>query len=162
MANEEKNTAPRARVYILDVAVVLLALLLAVCLWQKNNIAYFFEADTTQKTYTVSFVVDAVRYDTTGTLAAGTKLYTNTDKGQVELGTLQDAPDVVPYTGQTAESYFDGTHYVSLNGSLVCRGTLRGGVLVLPGISLAVNDTLLVHTEYISLQLHVVAITENV
>ena len=45
MANEEKSTAPRAKIYILDVAVVLLALLLAVCLWQKNNIAYFFEGD---------------------------------------------------------------------------------------------------------------------
>jgi hypothetical protein len=161
MANEEKNTAPRARIYILDVVVVLLAVLLAVCLWQKNNIAYFFEADTAQKTYTVSFVAEAVRYDTTGTLTAGTKLYASTDKGQIELGTLQDAPDALPYTGQSADSFFDGAHYVSLNGSFVCRGALRSGVLVLTGISLAVNDTLLVQTEYNNFRLQVVAITEN-
>ena len=82
MAIEGKGTALRARTYILDVAVVLLALLLAVCLWQKNNIAYFFESDTAQKSYSVTFAVDGVRYDTTKTLFAGAKLFVNGNKVQ--------------------------------------------------------------------------------
>ncbi|MBE6604645.1 MAG: hypothetical protein E7639_02940 [Ruminococcaceae bacterium] len=170
MANEEKSTAPRAKVYILDVAVVLLALLLAVCLWQKNNIAYFFEADTTQKAYSVTFVIENVRYDTTKTLAEGTKIYVMTDKGQAELGTLQDAPDVLPRlsTAQTATGAVsvlmpqtDPQRFVDLSGTFVCRGVLRDATLVLPSLSLAVNTTLVVQTEYNNLLLRVVSITEN-
>lgn len=170
MANEEKSTAPRAKIYILDVAVVLLALLLAVCLWQKNNIAYFFEGDTAQKAYSVTFTVENVRYDTTKTLVAGSKVYVTTDKGQGELGTLQDAPDVLPRLSTAVTPagsvavlmpQTDPQRFVDLCGTLVCRGILRNDALVLSACSLCVGDTLVVQTEYNTLLLRVVSITEN-
>ena len=171
MATEGKGTATRARTYVLDVAVVLLALLLAVCLWQKNNIAYFFEADTAQKSYTVTFAVDGVRYDTTKTLVAGSKMYVETDNGQVELGSLLDAPEVLPYfTSATTEGGevavlmpgTDAERLVNLNGTFTCRGLVRGDTLVLHSYSLTVGTVVAVQTEYNNFLLRVVSITENV
>ncbi len=172
MATEDKYAATRVQIRLLDVAVLFLALLTALAVWQQSNLAYIFEADHTPRSFAVSFEITNVRYTAIESLAAGTPVYVGTERGTVELGALLDAPAVLPRIkevmgeeGMPSTNVLlpqnDPDRYVDVTGTFLCRGVLREGALVLGDVTLSVGSDVLVSASESNLQIRVLSISEN-
>ncbi|MBR2011371.1 MAG: hypothetical protein IKA06_06475 [Clostridia bacterium] len=158
MNNDEKSRAQKhTKMNILDVAIVLLVLLTALAIWQKDNLAQIFENDRTKSSFAVAFEITAVRYDLVDDLAASTVIYAETEDGFVELGMLLDEPVITLREGAAGSEYA----YVDLACTLSCHGILREGALVVDrDLILEVSEQLSVVTETSNLHLQVISITE--
>ena len=158
MNNDEKSrTARHSRINILDVAIIVLAFLTVLAIWQKDNLADVFENDRTKSSFAVAFEVSAVRYDLVEDLAAGAVLYAEAEDGFVELGMLLDEPVITWREGENGSEYA----YVDLVGTLSCHGILREGALVVDSDLIIESGKLLsVVTETSNLNIRVISITE--
>ena len=158
MNNDEKSrTARHSRINILDVAIIVLAFLTVLAIWQKDNLADVFENDRTKSSFAVAFEVSAVRYDLVEDLAAGAVLYAEAEDGFVELGMLLDEPVITWREGENGSEYA----YVDLVGTLSCHGILREGALVVDSdLTIESGKLLSVVTETSNLNIQVISITE--
>lgn len=171
MANDEKRTAVHSHARLLDVAVLLLAVLSLVALWQRHNLAYVFEGDRTPRSYSVSFEILGVRRDTALALEAETVLYAKTEQGAAELGVLTNELTVLPrileVKGENGEScnvlmpIVGNGAFVDAAGTFSCHGVMREGKLAVGEVVLAVGEELSVVGEGLELELRVVSLSEN-
>ena len=157
---------------VIDLALLLLALLAVIAVWQRNNLRYFFEGDRVKSSYTVALTVSAVRADTAELLTADTMLYVREDGVVHELGRLVDDAVLLPHTVQMPRA--DGgvvevlpadspTALFDLSASFTCRGVLRDGSLVLDnGLVLHPEMELSAFTEHGEVHIFIRSITENV
>ena len=88
----KKKVLSRMRVTPLDVALILLVVLIAISIWQKNNIQYLFEKQKQEKSYTVSFEIEGMRVSSAELLVENTSLYFYEDDKKVSLGKLGAEP----------------------------------------------------------------------
>ncbi len=169
----QKKITSQNRLNILDLALLLLALLAVIAIWQRENLRFFFEGDRVKSSYSVSFTVSAVRDDTADLLTADTMVYLKTDGAVYELGRLSDDADRLPCAvlmpradGGTAEVILpadDPAALFDLNATFVCRGILRDGALVLDsGVVLRPEMEMLLLTERGEMWAFIRSITENV
>lgn len=172
MVNEEKYMVTRVRVALLDVAVLLLLVLTLVAVWQQSNLKYVFEGDHTPQSFSVSFEVINVPQSAIDTLNENTVLFATADRGLVELGTLLDDPVTLPHVTQmTGEGTTPpvnvilpqngGERYVDATGTLLCRGVMRDGSLMVGDISLSAGEEIWVTTEQGKFYVCVLSISEN-
>ena len=167
-----KKIRPQNHLNVLDLALLLLALLAIIAVWQRNNLRFLFEGDRVKSSYTVTFTVSAVRADTADLLGVDTVLYVRDGNTAHELGRLTKDAEVLPHTvlmprgdGGVAEvvlSPDDPQALFDLNGAFTCRGVPRDGALVLEGgLTLSPEMELSVFTSRGEMQIFVRSITEN-
>ena len=172
MVNEEKYTVTRPRVALLDVAVLLLVVLTLVATWQQSNLKYVFEGDHTPRSFSVSFEVVNVTQDALDGLQENTVLFVAAERGLLELGTLLDDPVTLPHVTQMAGDgktppqnvilpQGAGERYVDATGTLLCRGVLRDGSLMVGDIRLSVGEEIVVTTERGKFHICVLSMSEN-
>ncbi len=172
MASKEKYTVTRVRVTLLDVAVLLLLVLTLVATWQQGNLKYVFEGDHTPQSFSVSFEVINVPQSAVDTLNENTVLFATADRGAVELGTLLDDPAILPHVTQMTAGdttppknvivpQNGGERYVDATGTLLCRGVMRDGSLMVGDIRLTVGEKIWVMTEQGKFHFSVLSVSEN-
>lgn len=168
---EEKKTS-RFRINMLDVVLLLLAILCAVGIWQRNNIRALFASGEELDSYTVSFEIRKLRSATVELLPKGTALYTDDGEDRVPLGTIADhlsvsaAFEYLPNDkGEPVKSVYPEDEYENLldaNGKLTCRGIERNGRFLVDGeLYLAVNQTIYAMSEDVDLEIRITAIRKN-
>ena len=169
----KKKITPQNHLNILDLALLLLALLAAVAIWQRGNLRFFFEGDRVKSSYSVSFTVSGVHPDTAALLSADTMLYVGEGHNVQELGRLTDDALVFSHTvlmpredGTAAHVVLPAANplaVVDLGATFTCRGVLRDGTLVLDsGLVLAPDAEIAAFTERGEIRICIQSITENV
>jgi hypothetical protein len=144
----------KKRFNLLDLALILLALLAIVGLWQRNNLKRLFSDKELLEEYVITFEVKRVRSTTAQLLDKDVALYTDAGEESVVLGKLTQPVAVSPATVFLAHSGTGtGTvemveavypqdeyeYYQDVGGELSCRGIERGGSFFLDGKLLLVK-----------------------
>ena len=175
MANKEKETKKSGagwHVNFLDVVLILLAILCIVGVWQRKNLQKLFTDEEVMESYTVTFEIKKLRSTTVELLQKGTELYLTEGEEAITLGTLS-----VPVSTAAATEYFvnaDGDtvsavypqdqyeYLLDVTGTLTCRGIRRDNAFLLEGKTyLAVNQTVLAHTENADVTIRITSITKD-
>ena len=171
---QRKKIVPQNHFNIIDLALLLLALLAAVAIWQRQNLAFLLEGDRVKASYSVTVSVSSVRRDAAELLTADTALYVKSGNDTKELGRLLDDALVLPRTvlmprgdGESAVEVLlpvgDEAELVDLHVTLICRGIIRDGALVLDnGVFLQPDMELRAFTDRGEWQISVLSIMENV
>ena len=73
--SEEKKSGAGVRFNLLDVALIVLALLCVISVWQRGNLKRIFEEGGVYQPYTVSFVAESISQGTADALQKDTVLY---------------------------------------------------------------------------------------
>ena len=161
----ERST--RRHFTLLDLALVLLALLAIVGLWQRNNLKKLFAEEEILQEYVITFEIKKVRSTTAALLDKDVALYTENDGETVSLGTLTQPVAVSPATVYLP-LYGTGTgtvemveavypqdeyeYYQDAGGELACLGVERDGVFFLGGQMLLVKgQQILAQTEAVDI-----------
>ena len=165
--SEQENKKGRAarRISWLDIAVILLAILCVVAVWQRANLQFFFEGEHEQTSFSVVLLARAVPETAAEMLAKDTRVY----QGGAEVGVVTDGPSLLPCTvllpGENGDAAVEVTNpngLVDLSVTLTCQGVLRDGGLVLSsGAVLLVGETADYQTEQGALSFTVMLITKN-
>lgn len=170
---EKKKFAPRIRLNVFDVLLVLLAILCVVGVWQRHNLQKLFESDETLEAYTVTFEVRKMRSTTANLLQKDTMLYLEDDGERVSLGALAERVSASAATvylqdqsGNTVKAVYPQDEFeylLDVNGTLNCRGVMHNGTFLLEGKTyLAVNSTVMAHTETADFEIRIVGIEKVV
>ena len=169
--NKKKSTA-RIRVTPLDIALVLLVVLIVISLWQKNNIQHLFEKQKQERSYAVTFELAGVRVSAAELIKENMALYFYDGDEKMELGNLNGAPLLKPYTqiytntkGETVTMIYPTDDRengrVTLCGTFVCHGAQNDLVLVHEeGLRMQVGNSFTLSTELGDFEAVVVSITE--
>lgn len=171
MKNEkDKNKkARRFPLNVFDVALILLAVLCIVGVFQRNNLQQMFEKKEALENYTLTFEVKQMRNTAASLLVQGTELYLTDREARVSLGTLSGPFNAVPATvylqdknGNTVKAVYPEDDYECLQdgtGTLNCRGIEHEGRFLLEGKTyLAVNQTVTAYTESADLEIRITGI----
>lgn len=167
----KRKMIPRNYFSALDLALLLLAVLVAVAIWQRSNLRFLFEGDRVKASYSVTLSVNGVRPEVADLLSADTALFLKGENSTEELGRLVDDPLLLPRTvilpeaGDTAVLLppEDERSLVDINATLLCRGIVRDGALVLDsGAVLQPGAELAVFTEKGEVTVVILSVTENV
>ena len=164
--NEKKT---RRHFNLLDVAIILLALLAVVGVWQRRNLQDLFTTEEVLESYTVTFEVKKIRSTTLDQLQKGTELYLSEDDEQFSLGVLSQQLSVAAATvylqnqdGETVKAVYpqDNHEYLlDADGVLSCEGVTHDGSFLLGGrVYLAINQIVDVRTETADLQIRITGI----
>ena len=167
-----KNSAKR-RLNLLDIALILLAVLSFVGIWQRSNLQQLFTKEELLESYTVTFEIKKVRSTTADLLQEDTELYILNGEERVRLGTLAQRVSAAPATvylqdreGNTVQSVYpqDANEYLlDVSGILHCEGVEHDGSFLLGGrVYLATNQTIAVQTETADLEIRITGIQRNV
>lgn len=173
MANKEKKVRKSGwHVNFFDIILILLAILCIVGVWQRKNLQKLFTDEEVMESYTVTFEIKKLRSTTVELLQRGTEMYLTEGEETVSLGTLS-----VPVSTAAATEYFvdekgnivtavypqDQYEYLlDVTGTLSCRGIRRDNAFLLEGKTyLAVNQTVLAHTETADVTIRITSITKN-
>ncbi len=139
---------------LLDLALVLLALLAIVGVWQRNNLKQLFSDKELLEEYVITFEVKRVRSTTARLLDKDVALYTVSGEESVALGRLTQPVAVspatvfLPHTGtgtgtlEMVEAVYpqdEYEYYQDVGGELSCRGIERDGAFFLDGKMLLVK-----------------------
>lgn len=150
--SEEKKSGAGVRFNLLDVALIVLALLCVISVWQRGNLKRIFEEGGVYQPYTVSFVAESISQGTADALQKDTVLYIEEDGTRVTLGTLNDTVSVT----------MRGNWSVNISGSMTCMVLQKDGRYFLRnGPQLALNMPLLAESETATLRLTVVEIEKS-
>ncbi|MBE6594794.1 MAG: hypothetical protein E7644_03225 [Ruminococcaceae bacterium] len=150
--SEERKNSPRVRFNLLDVALIALALLCVVSVWQRGNLKKIFEESGVYQSYTVTFAAENISQATADALKAGTVLYAEDNGTRFVLGTLNDNVSVVS----------KGNWSLSVSGSLNCMLLPKDGLYFLKdGPQLALNMRFVAESETATLELVVLGIEKS-
>lgn len=148
----ERST--KKRFSLLDLALVLLALLAIVGLWQRNNLKKLFAEEEILERYVITFEIKKVRSTTAQELKKDVALYTYNGDEIVDLGTLNQQVAVSPAsvylphrgtgggTVEMVEAVYpldDYEYYQNAGGELSCLAIERDGAFYLGGKMLLVK-----------------------
>ena len=153
----------RRRFSILDLALVFLALLAIVGLWQRNNLKKLFSEEELLEEYVITFEIKKVRSTTAQLLEKDVALYTKNGEQTVSLGKLTQPVAVSPATVylphpgmgtgtvEMVEAVYpqdEYEYYQDAGGELSCLALERDGAFFLGGQLLLVKgQQILAHTE---------------
>ena len=157
----------KRRFSVLDFALVILALLAIVGLWQRNNLKNLFAEKEILQEYVITFEIKKVRSTTAQLLEKNVALYTYHGDEAVALGTLTQPVAVSPATVYLPH-YGTGTetvemveavypqdeyeYYQDAGGELACLGIERDGAFFLAGQMLLVKgQQILAQTETVDI-----------
>ena len=166
-----ENNAKR-RFNLLDVALILLAVLSLVGVWQRSNLQNLFTSKELLDEYTVTFEIKKVRSTTVDLLQKDTELYMMNDGERVSLGKLTHQVSAAPATvylqdgsGNTVQCVYpqDNNEYLlDVNGVLQCEGVEHDGSFLLGGkIYLAINQSVTVQTETADIEIRIMGIEKS-
>ena len=139
---------------LLDFALILLAILAIVGLWQRNNLKQLFSDKELLEKYVITFEVKKVRSTTAQLLEKDVALYTLNEEETVVLGKLTQPVAVspatvfLPHTGtgtgalEMVEAVYpqdEYEYYQDVSGELPCLGIERDGSFFLDGKMLLVK-----------------------
>ena len=170
MKNENKSKHPRRfPLNAFDVALILLAVLCVLGVFQRNNLQKMFEKNEAPENYTVTFEIKRMRSTEAELLVPGIEMYLMQGEERVSMGTLSGPFNAVPATvylqdknGNTVEAVYPEDDYERLQdgtGTLNCRGVESEGRFLLEGKAyLAVNQTLKAYTESGDFELRITGI----
>ena len=161
----ERNV--KRRFSLLDLAIVLLALLAIVGIWQRNNLKNLFAEKEILEEYVITFEIKKVRSTTAKLLGKDVALYTYHGEETVSLGTLTQPVAVSPATVYLPH-YGTGTgtvemveavypqdeyeYYQDAGGELACLGIERDGTFFLGGqMMLVKGQQILAQTETVDI-----------
>ena len=142
------------RFNILDVALILFVLLVAIGVWQRPNLQKLFTSEELLDRYAVTFEMKKVRSTTVELLQKGTGLYMMNGEEQISLGELAQPLAATAATvylqdrnGQTVKAVYpqDANEYLlDATGMLLCEGVEHSGSFLVGGkMYLAVNQVVL-------------------
>lgn len=168
----EKDKSKHARRFPLnafDIALILLAILCIVGVFQRNNLQQMFEKDEALENYTLTFEIKQMRSTAAELLVQGTELYLTEADARVSLGTLSGPFNAVPATvylqdkdGNTVKAVYPEDDYERLQdgtGTLNCRGIIHEGRFLLEGKTyLAVNQAVTAYTENADFEIRITSI----
>lgn len=144
----------KRRFGLLDLALILLAILALVGVWQRNNLKKLFAEDEILEQYVITFEIKKVRSTTAQLLVKDLSLYTQNGDGQVALGTLTQPVAVSPATvylsprgaGTGSVNMVEAVYpmdeheyYQDAGGELACLGIEHDGAFFLGGELLVVK-----------------------
>ena len=144
----------KRRVNLLDFALILLAILAIVGLWQRNNLKQLFSDKELLEEYVITFEVKRVRSTTAQLLDKDVALYTLNGEESVVLGRLTQPVAVspatvfLPHTGtgggtlEMVEAVYpqdEHEYYQDVGGELSCLGIEHDGAFFLDGKMLLVK-----------------------
>ena len=148
----ERNA--KKRFGVLDFALILLAVLTLVGVWQRNNLKKLFADDEILEEYVITFEIKKVRSTTAQLLEKDVALYTYNGEDIVSLGTLTQPVAVSPATVylphhgtgtgtlEMVEAVYpqdEYEYYQDAGGELSCLGIERDGAFFLDGKMLLVK-----------------------
>ena len=150
----EKNEVRRFR--LLDMALILLALLAIVGVWQRENLKKLFVKEELLENYVITFEIKKVRSTTAQLLQKGVELYVEDGEERVALGALTQPVAVspatvyLPHSGtgtgtgtlDMVEAVYpldDYEYYQDAGGELSCLGIERDGAFFVSGKMLIVK-----------------------
>ena len=153
-----RETRTERRFTLLDAALILLALLAVVGVWQRHNLQNLFVTESVLEEYTITFEVKKLRSTTVDHLKQGTALYVQDGDEQILLGTLSQnvaasaaTEELYDKNGNRVQAVYPQDEYeylLDVTGVLSCRGLVRDGSFLLGGrMYLANNKTVSVRTE---------------
>ncbi len=156
----ENKTDRRFR--LLDVAIILLALLAALGVWQRDNLKDLFEKEEILESYVLSFEVKRVRSTTAELLQKDVAFYTEENGNSILLGTLTQPVAVLPATvrlphlelGYVDAVYPEDEHeYLQdAKGVLACKGIEHEGSFFVGGMLLvSKGQQIVVQTETVDI-----------
>ncbi len=154
---------------LLDAAIILLALLAVIGVWQRSNLQKLFTADEMLENYTVTFEIKKIRSTTIDQLPKDTEFYLAQEEERVSLGVLSQQLSVAAATvylqdrnGETVKAVYpqDSHEYLlDANGVLSCEGVTHDGSFLVGGkIYLAINQTVSVETETADFEIRITGI----
>ncbi len=157
----------KKRFSLLDFALILLAILLLVGVWQRNNLKKLFAEEEILEQYVITFEIKKVRSTTAQLLKKDVALYTYSGEEIVSLGGLTQPVAVSPATVylphrgtgtgtlEMVEAVYpqdEHEYYQDAGGELSCRGIERDGAFFLDGKMLLVKgQQLLTRTETVDI-----------
>ncbi len=161
---------------VLDVVIILLVVLAIVGVYFRYNSLESIENKMNMKDYTVSFVIDNIRYTTPDHVHVGDQVYFS-DSGE-RMGTLiaeSDDMENIALKCTLASEYFanDEGEMVEVNypqdtrvraeGKMICRGsyTEEGTFLVEGSTYLAAGKVIAVQTETVTVSIRIKNIQET-
>ena len=148
----EKNEARRFR--LLDLALILLALLAIVGVWQRENLKKLFVKEELLEKYVITFEIKKVRSTTAQLLQKDVELYVEDGEERIVLGSLTQPVAVspatvyLPHSGtgtgtlDMVEAVYpldDYEYYQDAGGELSCLGIERDGAFFVSGRMLIVK-----------------------
>ena len=152
MSEERKNTKS-FRFNLLDIALIALALLCIVSVWQRGNLRKIFEEGGVYQSYTIRFSASEVSQGVVDALKAGTTLYVETEGTRCMLGTLNDNVTFVK----------SGTSSFDISGSVTCMILQKEGHHFLKnGPQIALNQSFLAENETAIFEFVVIGIEKAV
>ncbi len=154
---------------LLDAAIILLALLAVIGVWQRSNLQKLFTVDEVLENYTVTFEIKKVRSTTIDQLQKGTELYLMQEDDHLSLGVLSQQLSVAAATvylqdrdGNTVKAVYpqDNHEYLlDADGVLLCEGVEHDGAFLAGGkLYLAINQTVRVQTETADFEIRITGI----
>ena len=160
------------RFNILDAALILFVLLIAIGIWQRPNLQKLFTTEELLDRYTVTFEMKQVRSTTVELLQKGTGLYMMNGEERVSLGELTQPLAATAATvylqdrnGQTVKAVYpqDANEYLlDATGTLLCEGVEHSGSFLVGGkMYLAVNQVVLVRTETADIEIRITGIEKQ-
>lgn len=144
----------KRRFSFLDLALILLAILAVVGLWQRNNFKKLFADEEILEEYVITFEIKKVRSTTAQLLKKDVALYTYNGDEAVALGTLTQPVAVSPATVylphhgtgtgvmEMVEAVYpqdEYEYYQDAGGELSCHGIERDNAFFLDGKMLLVK-----------------------
>ena len=170
--SETKSVFSRIRFNLVDVALILLAILAIVGVWQRKNLQQLFDSGEALESYTVTFEIKKIRSTTADLLEKGTALYLEEGDTQVPLGTLAEQVSTSAATvylqnseGETVKAVYPQDNFEYLLdavGVLNCRGIEHNGAFLLEGKSfLAVNQVINAYTETADFEIRITSIQKT-
>ena len=149
---EERKKTTSVRFNLLDIALIVLAVLCVVSVWQRGNLKKIFDRSGVYQSYTVHFSVNDVPQGVAKALTEGVTLYTEEDGTRCTLGTLHEIVSSDP----------DATGAVDVNGTVMCLILQKDHHFFLKnGPELALNMHLTVESESAVFELVITGIVKN-
>lgn len=166
--NETKETVRKPKFGFLDAVIILLIITAVVGIYFRSNILDFLKNDRDARDYTISFLIEDIRYSTPDYVQVNDAVYFSDDGTQ--LGTVMEAtqgnskslncrPAVKVFKTEkgTMESvsYPNNESRVDATGRLLCRGSYSedGGFLLNGNRYLSAGQTIEVQTEMVTVSI---------
>ena len=150
--SEERKSSKSIRFNLLDIALITLAVLCIVSVWQRGNLKKIFEESGVYQSYTVRFAATELSEGVVDSLVANTVLYVENEGTRCVFGTLND----------TVSATQRGSVDFDVSGALTCMILNKEGHYFLKnGPQIALNERFVVESETAIFELVIVDIVKS-